>query len=229
MCLWHHSANRARGSRHSRPRSTAVGAASASAMLSNRIRAGSRLPSAAGRSVTLSPKPPRALTVGCSSFRPLLGHLAGPDGLAAVLLATGCGFGTAVASRNFHVPPSRTSTLVQWPSALIEPFCPWPVRWYSPIERAASVPIGETDSANAGAPTISMLGPPRVSGYSWLSAPCRRTSHAPCPPPHRDPCRRRGGLLAPDGRGMRRGRMSGSKPISGNWSIRRSRSTGAAL
>ena len=41
------------------------------------------------------------------------GHLAGPDGVAVALLAAGGGFGTAVASRIFQVPPSRTSTPVQ--------------------------------------------------------------------------------------------------------------------
>jgi hypothetical protein len=39
-----------------------------------------------------------------------LDHLAGPDGVAAALLAAEGGFGTADASRIFHVPPSRTST-----------------------------------------------------------------------------------------------------------------------
>jgi hypothetical protein len=41
-----------------------------------------------------------------------LDHLAGPDRVAAALLAAGGGFGTADASRIFHVPPSRTSTLL---------------------------------------------------------------------------------------------------------------------
>ena len=56
--------------------------------------------------------------------RPPLHHLGGPDGAAAALLAAGGGFGTAVASLIFQVPPSRISTPVQWPSTFIGPVCP---------------------------------------------------------------------------------------------------------
>jgi hypothetical protein len=55
---------------------------------------------------------------------PFSSHLIGPDGVAALPVAGAGAFGKAVRSRTFQMPPSRTSTPVQWPSTSMGPFCP---------------------------------------------------------------------------------------------------------